>query len=220
MLNINSLPKLDTNTLEFYKKTLDNLPALVYVNELQYPEDPASMRNVYLNQYGHDYIGYSRKEINDLGVTFFEQIIHPDDLEIIPETIQAENEKTKTTCLVSMHRLKPKGSDSYNWHYDHGVSFDYFPDGTVCRGLFVSVNVNTTMTTQNQLNAALKEINQLKHALKLSSLTSREKEILHLIAKGKTDKEISTELFISAQTAKKHRNNLIHKTGVCNTAEY
>jgi len=65
----------------------------------------------------------------------------------------------------------------------------------------------------------LKKISQFKHIIKLNTLTTREKEILHLIAKGKTDKEIADKLFISICTAKKHRNNMITKIGVNNTVE-
>ena len=75
------------------------------------------------------------------------------------------------------------------------------------------------MHADNQLNKALKEISKLQRELRLSHLTTREKEILALIAKGKTDKEIASELFISITTAKKHRTNLIVKTEVRNTAE-
>ena len=65
----------------------------------------------------------------------------------------------------------------------------------------------------------MKKISQFKHLIKLNTLTTREKEILHLIAKGKTDKEIADKLFISIRTAKKHRNNMITKIGVNNTVE-
>ena len=65
----------------------------------------------------------------------------------------------------------------------------------------------------------MKKISQFKHIIKLNTLTTREKEILHLIAKVKTDKEIADKLFISIRTAKKHRNNMITKIGVNNTVE-
>ena len=65
----------------------------------------------------------------------------------------------------------------------------------------------------------MKKISQFNHIIKLNTLTTREKEILHLIAKGKTDKEIADKLFISIRTAKKHRNNMITKIGVNNTVE-
>ncbi len=49
--------------------------------------------------------------------------------------------------------------------------------------------------------------------------SDREKEILQLITKGKTDSEIGTELILSANTIKTHRQNLRKKMKVTTTAE-
>lgn len=50
-------------------------------------------------------------------------------------------------------------------------------------------------------------------------LTRREKEILGLIAAGKTSQVIAQELFLSPLTVDTHRKNLIQKFGVKNVAE-
>ncbi|TWR26758.1 response regulator transcription factor [Mucilaginibacter achroorhodeus] len=50
-------------------------------------------------------------------------------------------------------------------------------------------------------------------------LTRREKEILGLIAAGKTSQVIGQELFLSPLTVDTHRKNLIQKFGVKNVAE-
>lgn len=50
-------------------------------------------------------------------------------------------------------------------------------------------------------------------------LTRREKEILALIAAGKTSQKIAQELFLSPLTVDTHRKNLIQKFGVKNVAE-
>jgi DNA-binding NarL/FixJ family response regulator len=49
-------------------------------------------------------------------------------------------------------------------------------------------------------------------------LTSREIEVLELICKEYTAKEIADKLFISTRTAEGHRRHLIEKLGVKNTA--
>jgi two-component system NarL family response regulator len=49
-------------------------------------------------------------------------------------------------------------------------------------------------------------------------LTPREKEILGLIARGLTTKEIAAQLFISIPTVETHRANLMTKTGGRNVA--
>ena len=50
-------------------------------------------------------------------------------------------------------------------------------------------------------------------------LTSREREVFHLIAEGLTTKEIARKLDISAKTAENHRARVLDKVGVRNTAE-
>ncbi|MBY0425564.1 MAG: LuxR C-terminal-related transcriptional regulator [Cytophagales bacterium] len=51
------------------------------------------------------------------------------------------------------------------------------------------------------------------------TLTDRELEIVELLGKGKTTKEIADDLFISFETVKKHRSNILTKTKCNNTAE-
>jgi DNA-binding NarL/FixJ family response regulator len=50
-------------------------------------------------------------------------------------------------------------------------------------------------------------------------LTSREKEVLHLIAEGKTNSEIAQVLSISPHTVTRHRANLMKKLNVHNRVE-
>jgi len=54
---------------------------------------------------------------------------------------------------------------------------------------------------------------------KLESLSSREREILHLIAKGWLNKEISAEIGISDKTVRNTISNLFRKIGVGNRTE-
>jgi DNA-binding NarL/FixJ family response regulator len=50
------------------------------------------------------------------------------------------------------------------------------------------------------------------------ALTERERQVLKLIAEGKTTKEIADYLYISVKTAEKHRANLMKKLDLHNTA--
>lgn len=64
-------------------------------------------------------------------------------------------------------------------------------------------------TLKSELNAILRP---------KISLTKREKEVLILISQGKISSEIADLLFISAKTVNTHRQNLIKKFNVKNTA--
>ncbi len=50
-------------------------------------------------------------------------------------------------------------------------------------------------------------------------LSNREKEILHLIANGKTSKDIAAELFIAKTTVDTHRKNMIRKLNLATGTE-
>ncbi len=53
---------------------------------------------------------------------------------------------------------------------------------------------------------------------KMPVISSREKEVLELIADGLTNPQIAAKLFISLHTVDSHRKNLLTKFGVNNTA--
>jgi DNA-binding CsgD family transcriptional regulator len=60
----------------------------------------------------------------------------------------------------------------------------------------------------------LKENQVLKDQMKLFKLTEREKEVLKLIVKGNTSKEIADSLGISKLTVDTHRKHIQQKLGV------
>ena len=49
-------------------------------------------------------------------------------------------------------------------------------------------------------------------------ISSREKDVLHLICNGFTNKEIAEKLFLSAKTVDRHRTSLLQKTETRNSA--
>lgn len=57
-----------------------------------------------------------------------------------------------------------------------------------------------------------------KGTLPESPLTERERQVLQLVAEGKTSKEIASLLFISVKTAESHRSNIMDKLNIHDTA--
>ena len=71
--------------------------------------------------------------------------------------------------------------------------------------LYMSLDINLSVADKAELNA-------------VPVLSSREKEVLQLIADGFTNPQIATKLFISLHTVDSHRKNLLTKFAVNNTA--
>lgn len=72
--------------------------------------------------------------------------------------------------------------------------------------------------SQAMLSNLKNKSNRKKVAFQNQALSVRELEVLTLICKEYTAKEIAEALFISQRTAEGHRKNLIQKLGVKNTA--
>lgn len=60
---------------------------------------------------------------------------------------------------------------------------------------------------------------QKEEAIAFQDLTSQEKQVLLLIAQGKTNREIATELFLSEGTVRNYVSSILSKLNVSNRAE-
>ncbi len=60
---------------------------------------------------------------------------------------------------------------------------------------------------------------EMRQGFQKPLLTTREREILNLIAEGKSNKEIAGDLFISIHTVERHRANIMEKLNLKNTAD-
>ncbi|PZX49117.1 helix-turn-helix transcriptional regulator [Algoriphagus chordae] len=85
---------------------------------------------------------------------------------------------------------------------------------------FISLNGK-----QSYLNIKAEQVSfdprfaNLKKETITTDLTKREKEIVKLMSQGHTAKAISEKLFISFNTTRTHRKNILFKTNCSNTAE-
>lgn len=64
-----------------------------------------------------------------------------------------------------------------------------------------------------------KMIDSMAEVKSLKKLTKKESEILELLSKGHTTKEIASKLYVSTRTVETHRSNMLKKLEVKNTVE-
>src|SRR2546426_12765517 len=67
-------------------------------------------------------------------------------------------------------------------------------------------------TAQNGFRTTAR--NPPQRASRLRDLTAREREIVQLVAEGKSTKEVAITLSVSVKTAETHRSNLMRKLGL------
>ena len=93
--------------------------------------------------------------------------------------------------------------------------------------MFTSLKLFPSTSTTNKSNplslfySTQKEtlsIRPKKEIHKVNQLTTREREVISLVAKEYSTKEIATTLFISYETVSTHRKNIMRKLNVKNSA--
>jgi DNA-binding NarL/FixJ family response regulator len=122
--------------------------------------------------------------------------------------------------ILSMHKDKNLVKDALS----AGASGYILKD---CAFQELHAAIKTVLSGQVYLSNALKEkaledyVELLKKDRQGNSqdLTSREREILQMIAEGKTSKDISAVLNISLNTVNTHRNHIMEKLGIDNIAQ-
>ncbi len=83
----------------------------------------------------------------------------------------------------------------------------------IAGGTFISPALNPQIVFPHRGQSGLNE------TVFTDPLTSRQREVLQLVAEGRTAKEISTLLSISVKTVEFHKNALMNELGVRTTAE-
>jgi RNA polymerase sigma factor (sigma-70 family) len=73
--------------------------------------------------------------------------------------------------------------------------------------------------TQALLEDYMRSLQQRQLADSYDLLTDREKEVLQLLAEGKSNKEVAQVLNVSLYTVETHRTHLMQKLNLHNTAE-
>lgn len=79
-------------------------------------------------------------------------------------------------------------------------------------GLTLGINYKATLNIPGRPL----EVKMVKESHELSTLTAREKEVVLCLAEGDDSNEIAKKLFISEGTVRKHRENILQKTGARN----
>jgi DNA-binding NarL/FixJ family response regulator len=77
----------------------------------------------------------------------------------------------------------------------------------------------TTRVTQMVLNGYLHQEEKESQPSTKAVLTPREREVIQLLAEGKTSKEVAVALKLSVKTAETHRTNLMRKLDLHSVAD-
>lgn len=172
--------------------------------------------------------GIKNEEFASMGISAFLSRLHPDEVDVIINEVYRDMVEwfSKLAGTVSRGNLVIQYNyrflnkeDSYVNLMEHVYCLEVDNDGkpSLLLGNVILLGEGEAMPLRCVLNVYRGEMIETIYSKTYSSiisryrLTVREIDVLRNLAKGKSSKEIATQLFISPNTVDTHRRNLLKK---------
>ena len=193
-----------------------------------------TMQYAYVSKSVRNVIGYSPQDFLDGGMDFAFNVVHPADKPVLRQLharifqyfySYAEDERKQLKFTFDLRVRKPQGI--YVRILQQSVFLELTHTGAPLLD-FSTVTDITPFKKDNRLTLAIYKLSadyqhQLLHQEDFfhSNLlfTQRQLQILELVSKGLTSKEIAEALYLSIDTVKNHRKKILEVSGAKNIAE-
>ncbi|RVU00876.1 LuxR family transcriptional regulator [Mucilaginibacter limnophilus] len=174
---------------------------------------------VYMSSNGLKLLGVTLEELQQIGTEYYNRYFNIEDIEVFVPKLKALLESDVTDQSVSFfQQVKLAGKNEWTWHMSSVKVFMRDEEGKPLLTITIAFPISEMKHIEAKAERLLEENNFLRRNSKaFSSLSKREKQVLSLVAKGKTSIEIAESLFISSETVQTHRRNIKQKLGI-NTA--
>lgn len=196
-LNVQSDP-------EKIQSVSDLIPGVVLINNV------ILNRNIYMNKVGCDFLRREKEELYAMGLDYFgSTFFHLPELQWVAKIFGGliqQNDQTKTVGFYQ--KVRPDNYTPWLYYYMSGKLLE---SNTGCC-IYMGTQATHDNYTLNRIGRTLDvEVPDAVMFARFSSLTKREKEVLSLVAKGCTTRQISDILFLSSLTVEVHRKSLRKK---------
>jgi len=194
--------------IDDYVMNFNHLPCVVIIHDLE------TGRVIYMSDRGVEGLKTTMEEVAALSsADYYKLYFNQNDAEdYVPKILALLERNNDDEIVTYFQQVKFPDKEGLSWHMSSTKIF--MRDNTGKPGLTITIAVPIDSMHHMTAKAArlLEENNFLRKNLKTySKLTGREKQILAMVALGKSATEIANELFISVATAETHRKNIKKK---------
>ena len=196
----------------------EKMPGVVVVHELL--ED--NFRTVYMNHRGLDQLGVSLQELREMKEKYHERFFNNEDMEDFMEKLHCLlQKKNPDETFTFFQQVKFKNKETWIWHIGSLKIFHQDDNKNPTHLVTVAFPIDQMKHIPHKAERLLAENEFFRENLeKFLSLGQRTKEVLRLVALGKSSGEIAEELHISVETVNTHRKNIKKKLNISTTYEF
>lgn len=223
-----------THELQQFGVMQDKMESYTGSSSFFFMLDFGKMKFIYVSKSVRKITGYSTDDFMNDGFSFCYKIWHPKDAVILKQLHQKlfsyyystpVNDRTKLKFSYNMRVRKKDGS--YMNVLQQTVFIKVGERGKPLVD-FSTITDITSFKKDHHLTLVIQKLNSIGEYEQVYkeefhnydfAFTRRQLEIMSLISKGMTTKEIAASLFLSADTVKNHRKNILKMTGSKNVVE-
>lgn len=209
-----SLDKKIEEKIAEIRKTADEYPGAVVIHNIQ------EHTILFMSERGLAGLDQPWEKIRNIGFDeYFRRYFNPEDAKEYFPKIQEMLISPHPHEMVSFfQQVRTAEGGEWEWYLTSMRVLMNDDQGKPLLTISFAIPIDPKNHVTNKVNRLLEENTFLRnHLEKYSCLGKREKEVLTLVASGRSNTEISQELFISELTVKTHRKNIYKKLGI-NTA--
>jgi DNA-binding CsgD family transcriptional regulator len=193
--------------------TADEMPGVIIIHQL--PE----FKLMYMSKRGLELLGRKWEEIKNMSnEEYHETFFNPEDAQEYVPKILGLLERNTDEVISFFQQVRTSKTQQWDWY----MSLIRILIRDEAGKPLLTINTAMKIDSQHYFTAKaarLLEENDFlrKHYLEFASLSEREREILKLLALGKSAVEIAEALHISVATAETHRKNVKRKLNTGNS---
>ncbi|SOC79865.1 regulatory protein, luxR family [Salinimicrobium sediminis] len=208
-------PKLQQK-IEAFAPHAEMMPAVVIIQQLE------PFTSIYMTSRGLKELGITIDELRAMGPEYLERFFNLEDsedyLEKLKRLLQCRNTEETFTFF---QQVKINSHEDWVWHIGSTRIFYMDGQGNPTHIVTTAIPIDKLKHIPNKAERLLAEKNFFHDNLtKFLSLGKREREVLKLVALGKSSVQIGDELCISSMTVNSHRKSIKNKLGISSTYEF
>lgn len=187
----------------------ERLPCVVIIHT-------AELHTVYMSPNGLTQLGVTLEDLQGMDAQkYHEQFFNPDDAKDYVPKLMALMESNTDESISFFQQVRINGNTAWTWHISSMKILMRDEGGKPLLLITIAFPVDPMSHVTTKVSRLLEENEFLrKNYDKFSRLGKREREVLGLLALGKSSAQIGEELFISVATVETHRKNIKHKLKV------
>ncbi len=202
--------------IEQFAPVAEKLPGVVVVHKLD------GFAPVYMSSMGLDLLGMTLEELKEVGEDYSKRFLNEDFMDdylaFLRKTLK---EKRDDHTYNFFHQVQLKEGEDYVWYNSTIKVFHKDEQGTPTHSVTIAFPLGDLQHIPQKAERMLDESFFLKrNRQKFHSLSNRGKEILRLVALGKTSAEIAEELHLSSETVNSHRKVVKQKLGITSNYQF